>query len=85
MGDGEGHGNLVCRSPWGHKESDTTERLNNNKSGKNGSNRNKHEAPHLPVEASVHYRMAWQRRSRYMNLTPSDLVKRGLDVLVTSR
>ena len=21
---------LACRSPWGHKESDTTERLNNN-------------------------------------------------------
>ena len=31
-GDGEGQGNLVCFSPWGHKESDMTERLNNNKS-----------------------------------------------------
>ena len=30
-GDGEGRGSLVCRSPWGHKESDTTEWLNNNK------------------------------------------------------
>ena len=29
--DSEGQGNLVCRSPWDHKESDTTERLNNNK------------------------------------------------------
>ena len=28
-GDGEGQGSLVCRSPWGRKESDTTERLNN--------------------------------------------------------
>ena len=28
-GDGEGQGSLVCCSPWGHKESDTTERLNN--------------------------------------------------------
>ena len=26
--DGEGQGSLVCRSPWGHKASDTTERLN---------------------------------------------------------
>ena len=26
---GEGQGRLVCCSPWGHKESDTTERLNN--------------------------------------------------------
>ena len=28
LGDGEGQGSLVCCSPWGHKESDTTERLN---------------------------------------------------------
>ena len=28
--DGEGHGSLVCCSPWGHKESDSTELLNNN-------------------------------------------------------
>ena len=25
---GDGHGGLVCCSPWGHKELDTTERLN---------------------------------------------------------
>ena len=24
-GVGDGHGSLVCCSPWGHKESDTTE------------------------------------------------------------
>ena len=30
-GDGEGQGSLVCHSPWGHKESDTIEWLNNNK------------------------------------------------------
>ena len=30
-GDGEGHGSLACCSPWGHKEEDMTERLNNNK------------------------------------------------------
>ena len=28
-GDGEGQGNLACCSSWGHKESDTTWRLNN--------------------------------------------------------
>ena len=28
--DGEGWGSLVCCSSWGHKELDTTERLNNN-------------------------------------------------------
>ena len=30
LGDGEGQGSLACRSPWGHKESDTTEWLTNN-------------------------------------------------------
>ena len=29
-GDGEGQGSLACCSPWGRKESDTAERLNNN-------------------------------------------------------
>ena len=29
-GDGEGQGSLACCSPWGHKESDTSKRLNNN-------------------------------------------------------
>ena len=27
-GVGDGQGSLECCSPWGHKESDTTERLN---------------------------------------------------------
>ena len=31
LGHGEGQGSLACCSPWGHKESDTTERLNNNR------------------------------------------------------
>ena len=30
LGDGEGQGSLACCSPWGHRESDATERLNNN-------------------------------------------------------
>ena len=30
LGDGEGQGNLACCSPWGRKESDTTEWLNYN-------------------------------------------------------
>ena len=28
LGVGDGHGSLVCCSPWGHKELDTTEQLN---------------------------------------------------------
>ena len=31
LGDGEGQGNLACCSPWGPKESDTTEWMNNSK------------------------------------------------------
>ena len=30
LGDSRGQGSLVSCSPWGHKEPDTTERLNNN-------------------------------------------------------
>ena len=30
LGDGEGQGSLVCYSPWGRKELDTTKQLNNN-------------------------------------------------------
>ena len=30
LGDRKGQGSLVCCSPWGHKESDTTQQLNNN-------------------------------------------------------
>ena len=29
LGDGEGQESLVCCSPWGHKELDMTEQLNN--------------------------------------------------------
>ena len=28
LGVGDEQGSLACCSPWGHKESDTTERLN---------------------------------------------------------
>ena len=31
LGVGDGQGGLVCCCPWGHAESDMTERLNNNK------------------------------------------------------
>ena len=30
LGGGEGQGNLACCSPWDHKDSDTTEQLDNN-------------------------------------------------------
>ena len=31
-GGGEGQGSVACYSPWGHKELDTTEQVNNNNS-----------------------------------------------------
>ena len=31
LGIGEGQTSLACCTPWGHKESDLTEKLNNNK------------------------------------------------------
>ena len=36
-GDGEGQGRLACFSPWGRRESDTPEKLNNNKKAGDGS------------------------------------------------
>ena len=30
LGEGEGQGGLTCYSPWGGKESDKAEQLNNN-------------------------------------------------------
>ena len=30
QGDGEGQGSLACFSPWGHKQLDMTQQLNNN-------------------------------------------------------
>ena len=33
LGDSAGQGSLACCSPWGFKESDTTERLNNKYDG----------------------------------------------------
>ena len=31
LGDSEGQESLACCSPWGHKESDPSERLNSNR------------------------------------------------------
>ena len=41
-GVGEGQGSLVCCSPWGRKELDTTERLNNNEETTEKHQRGRH-------------------------------------------
>ena len=42
LGVGDGQGGLACCSPWGHKESDTTEQLNNNNKWLNNLSPSKH-------------------------------------------
>ena len=39
LGDSEAQGSLVCGSPWGHREADTTWRLNNNTNEKTKAQR----------------------------------------------
>ena len=48
-GDGERQGSLVCCSAWGHKESDTTERLKN----KNGNIRQKANSSHFLIRVKM--------------------------------
>jgi len=54
-GDGEGQGSLVCCSPWGCKESDTTEQLNN-------SDKKTARLKHVFINQNRnHYSHFWQR------------------------
>ena len=50
QGDSEGQGSLVCGTPWGHKELDTTEQLNNksSKGSERISNSVQLQSPALP-------------------------------------
>ena len=60
LGVGDGQGSLVCCGPWGHKELDTTEQLNNSNEGdqeqsqvlRSGRDRN----GELQSHASIHLR-----------------------------
>ena len=45
LGNSEGQGSLACCSPWGCKESDTTERLNNNNTTRSSSGRSAFSRP----------------------------------------
>ena len=45
LGDSEGQGSLVCCSPWGRKELDTTQQLNKNKNNP---------TLHLPLQDGRH-------------------------------
>ena len=60
-GDSEGHRSLACRSPWGHKESDVTQSLNNN-IGKNYNTT----LVNSGVEAHTWYRKRHKRQSFFL-------------------
>ena len=47
-GDSEGQGSLVCCSPWGGRESDTTECLNNDNNVKKKNAKVNEHGPPLP-------------------------------------
>ena len=53
--NGDGQGSLVCCSPWGHKESDTTEQLNNNSNSFSVSNKTM--APH---SSTLAWKIPWR-------------------------
>ena len=48
LGDGEGQGSLACCTPWGHKDSVMTERVNNMKLiDQNGTSHHVYDIPAL--------------------------------------
>ena len=57
LGDGDGQGILVYCSPWGHKESDITEWLNNN-------NKRKQIIIHIPEKSSVINKKEWKKERK---------------------
>ena len=58
-GDGEEHRSLACRSPWGRKESDTTERPNNGLF--------KHSTSWREIHTSCKTKVMWPPRIQYRN------------------
>ena len=64
LGDGEGQGSLACCRSWGHKESDTTELLNNNNKVYNSIMSKKCSHPNLKItwllkNANHHLNLQW--------------------------
>ena len=55
LGDGEGLGSLACCSPWGRKESDMTEWLNNKKSISSSPSSGSTEKNKLPLHLIIRF------------------------------
>ena len=55
LGDGEGQGRLACCSPWGRRELDTTERLNNGNSPASLDSKETH-------SAKLHLKQKWHKQ-----------------------
>ena len=75
-GDGEGQGSLACCSPWGHKELDITELLNNSEDQHLGSSQFK---SIFFFEIILIYRkLTKQYRDSLRTLTPTSPAQRFL-------
>ena len=58
LGVGDGQGGLVCCSSWGHKESDTTERLNST------------ELKQLSTAQRIYVASEWERKEILISREP---------------
>ena len=65
--NGEGQGSLACCSPWGHKESDTTERLKNNNMAQNKN--------HVMLKDSVSQELAKHSRDGLLTFSGASIRK----------
>ena len=68
LGDSEGQGSLICCRPWGHKELDTAEQLNNNNTYQKGKDKRSASPfiPHLLVKCEkkslhLHKSLFWDK------------------------
>ena len=67
-GDGDGQGRLGCCSPWGGKESDTTERLNNNNKEEWGKKKKEEWSNHTGFSTDE----PWKHYARWKHPIPTE-------------
>ena len=58
--DSEGQGSLMCCGPWGHKEPNMTEQLNNNKATRGVANcYSSNKSPYIQAEEMAQRTSCW--------------------------
>ena len=67
LGDGEGQGSLVCCSPWGSKELDMTEQMNNNRSHRQELTERKFEPKQSPCSWPLYCLLTLSSASRKLS------------------